>query len=244
MTTGFFSRATATTRDSLLGGKTVRTPVALPADVGDAQRSLSVGAGSEGLTRPRITVPAGDKRRLGTLIGGLAAIFLVLTIAGVAARHIHVTPVTTTPSTPAAAGAGAGAATGAKAPRANATDVSRLAGATIAVASATGGLHAQLATFGALPTPQQVSTVTVPYVDTLDLYQTVLAATPAPASATKAVRALETQLRSDIATFGTASTVSRAHLGQFLDSLTLRVAALNAKMTTLQHALHPAGAHH
>ncbi len=37
----------------LLGGKTVRTPVSLPTDVSDAQRSLTVGAASAG--RPDFT---------------------------------------------------------------------------------------------------------------------------------------------------------------------------------------------
>jgi hypothetical protein len=236
MTTGFFSRATATTRANLthLGGKTVRTPVSLPADVGDAKRSLSAGAGTAGLGRPRIGVPTGDRRRIGTLIGGLAAIFLVLTVAGVAARHIHITPVTTARSTPTA---------GAHATRATASDVSRLAGATTATASASADVRWQLATLGAFPSAQLVSTVvTVPYVDTLELYQGVLAGTPAPASATKALRTLHDELRADIATFGTASAVAPDHLGQFLDSFVLRVGALQADLTTLQRTLHPSPA--
>jgi hypothetical protein len=233
MTTGFFNRATATTRNSL-GGKTVRTPVSLPTDVGDAQRSLTTGTAASGVSRPRIGVPAGDRRRIGTLIGGLAAIFLVLTVAGVAARHIHVNPVTT-PSTPTAA---------ATAPRANPTDVSRLAGATTATASATAAARFQLAPFNAFSSAQQVSAATGPYVDTLELYQAVLVGTPAPASATKALRTLRNELRSDIATFGTAGAVSPGHVGQFLDSFVLRVGALQADLTTLQRTLHPTAAHH
>ena len=117
--------------------------------------------------------------------------------------------------------------------------MSRLAGATTAAAAATAGVQSQLASYGALPTPQQVTTVTGSYVDSLELYQSVLAATPAPATATKAVRALDSQLRSDIASFGTAGTVTRAQLGQFLDLLSLRVAGLHARLTTLQHTIDP-----
>lgn len=236
MTTGFLSRASATTRTNLLGGKTVRTPVSLPTDVADAQRSVTTGIATPSPTRPPARVAARDRRRLGTAIGGLAAIFLVLTIAGVAARHIHMTPVNATPSTPAAA---------AKAPKANATDVARLVVATTAAESASFAVHGQLGNFGELPSPQQVSTVTDPYADTLQLYETVLTGTTAPASAVKPIRALDTQLRTDITTFAGADAVRANHLGHFLDSFMTRVAVLQADMAKLERSLHPTGtAHH
>ena len=159
----------------------------------------------------------------------------MLTVAGVAARHIHVTPVTTTPSTASRTTAAAG--TGVHG--ANATDVARLSEATTAASSASSAVPTQLATFGPLPTPQQVSTVTGPYVDTLQLYQTVLAATVAPASAAKPIRAIDAQLRTDIATFGGAAAVDSTQIGQLLNALALRVITLQDDMTTLQHALRP-----
>jgi hypothetical protein len=244
VTTGLFTRVTETTRDTLLGGKTTRTPVALPTDVADAKSSVAVGHirpaqtgpghAGPGHVRPRTGLSAGDRKRLGTAIGGLVAIFLVLTVAGVAARHIHVTPVNTSPSTP---GAAAGAKTGAPA-----TEVARLSDATTAAASASAALPAQMANIPFLPTPQQVSTVTGPYVDSLQLYEAVLAGTTAPAAATKPIRALEGQLRSDIATFGAAQSVKPTDLGPFLKSFDLRVIALQADMTKLQQTHHPAAA--
>jgi hypothetical protein len=244
VTAGLFTRVTETTRDTLLSGKTTRTPVALPTDVADAKRSVAVGQvrptqtgpghAGPGHARARTGLSAGDRKRLGTAIGGLVAIFLVLTIAGVAARHIHVTPVNTSSSTP---GASTGASTGA-----SAAAVSRLSDATTAAASATAALPAQMANIPVLPTPQQVSTVTGPYVNSLQLYGTVLAGTTAPAAATKPIRALEGQLRSDIATFGAAQSVKPADLGPFLKSFDLRVIALQVDMTKLQRALHPAAA--
>ena len=150
---------------------------------------------------------AGDRRRLRTAIGGLTAIFLVLTIAGVAARHIHVTPVPTSSSSTAASGA--------KAAGASAADMARLTDATTTIASASAALPAQMANIPTMPTPQQVSTVTGPYVDSLQLYETVLAGTAAPASAARAIRALDGQLRTDIATFGAAQSVQSERSGQF-----------------------------
>jgi hypothetical protein len=246
VTTGLFTRVTETTRDTLLSGKTIRTPVALPIDVADAKRSVTVGQAAPGHAgpghagpghaRPRTGMSAGDRKRLRTAIGGLVGIFLVLTIAGVAARNIHVTPVNTSSTSP-------GAAAGAKTGGASATDASRLTNATTAAASATAALAAQMANIPVLPTPQQVSTVTGPYVDTLQLYETVLAGTTAPAAATKSIRALDGQLRSDIATFGAAQSVKSAALGSFLKAFDLRVIALQAEMTKLEQALHPAAAH-
>lgn len=238
MTTGLFTRVSETTRDTLLNGKTTRIPVLLPSDVADAKRSVTVGQARPGHAGPahaqaRTGMSAADRRRLGKAIGGLVAIFLVLTIAGVAARSIHVTPVNTSSSTrtpTATAGA-------------SASDVARLSDATTATASATAALPAQLANIPTLPTPQQVSTVSGPYVDTLQLYETVLAGSKAPAAAAKPVRALEGQLRSDIATFGAAQSVKSNDLGDFLRSFATRVTALQGDMTKLQEALRPAGAH-
>ena len=235
MTTGLFTRVTETTRDTLLSGKTVRTPVALPTDVADAKRSVTVGAARPGHARPRTGMSAGDRRRLRTAIGGLAAIFLVLTIAGVAARHIHVTPVPTS-SKPAAS-------SGSKAASATAAAVARLTDATTAIASASAALPAQMANIPKLPTPQQVSTVTGPYVDSLQLYETVLAGTTAPASAARSIRALDAQLRTDIATFGAAQSVHSNDLGSFLNAFGMRVTLLQTDMTKLQQALHPVAAH-
>ncbi len=231
MTTGFFSRAGASTRTNLLSSKTIRTPVSLPTDVADAKRSVSTDNARPGQTGPLIGVAARDRRRLGTAIGGLAAIFLVLTIAGVAARHIHMTPV------PATTAPSAGVAT---TPTANATDVARLVVATTATASASSAVHGQLANLGRFPTPLQISTVTVPYADTLQLYETVLTGTTAPASATGSIRALDAQLRTDITTFAAAGAVGSNHVGQFLNSFTIRVLALQSDMTKLQQSLHPA----
>ena len=161
--------------------------MALPTDVADAKRSVTIGQATPGHARsgrttpghaqPRTGMSATDRRRLGKAIGGLVAIFLVLTIAGVAARSIHVTPVNTTSSTSTAGGAATGA---------SAADVGRLSDATTATASATAALPAQMANIPTLPTPQQVSTVTGPYVDTLQLYEAVLAGTKSPAAADQA----------------------------------------------------------
>ena len=218
--------------------------MALPTDVADAKRSVTVGQATPGHARsgrttpghaqPRTGMSASDRRRLGKAIGGLVAIFLVLTIAGVAARSIHVTPVNTTSSTSTAGGAATGA---------SAADVGRLSDATTATASATAALPAQMANIPTLPTPQQVSTVTGPYVDTLQLYETVLAGTKSPAAATKPIHALDGQLRSDIATFGAAQSVKPNDLGNFLRSFGTRVTALQADMTKLQQVLRPAAAH-
>jgi hypothetical protein len=240
VTTGLFTRVTETTRDTLLSGKTTRIPVALPTDVADAKRSVTVGQVRPGQAgpahaQPRTGMSAADRRRLGKAIGGLVAIFLVLTIAGVAARSIHVTPVNTSSSTPTAgAAATAGATT---------TDVGRLSDATTAAASATAALPAQMANIPTLPTPQQVSTVTGPYVDALQLYGAVLAGTKAPAAATKPIGALEGQLRRDIATFGAAQSVKPNDLGNFIRSFGTRVTALQTDMTKLQQVLHPAAGH-
>jgi len=247
VTTGLFTRVTETTRDTLLSGKTTRIPVALPTDVADAKRSVTVGQARPGHAGPGYAQPrhaqsrtgmsGSDRRRLGKAIGGLVAIFLVLTIAGVAARSIHVTPVNTTSSTPT--GAAAGATTGG----ASAAEVARLSDATTATASATAALPAQMANIPKLPTPQQVSTVTGPYVDSLQLYGAVLAGTKAPAAATKPIRALDGQLRSDIATFGAAQSVKPNDLGHFLTSFGTRVTALQADMTKLEQVLNPAAEH-
>jgi hypothetical protein len=239
VTTGLFTRATETTRASLLGTKTIRTPVALPTDVADAKRSVTAGHATPGHARTGPGLAGADRRRLGTAIGGLAVIFLVLTIAGVAARHIHLTPVNTTPSTSTVA-----AAAGAKTTDATATNVTRLSNATIAVTSATTALGPQLATFGPIPTPQQVAMVTAPFADTLKLYGTVLDGTTVPASAAPQIRALDGQLRADIASFSTVGAVPSPQLGQFFNSFNLRVAVLQSDLAKLAHVLRSAaGAH-
>ena len=94
-----------------------------------------------------------------------------------------------------------------------------------------------------LPTSQQVSTVTGPYVDSLQLYETVLAGTTAPAAAAKADPGAQGQLRTDIATFGAAQSVKSNDSDHFLNSFDLRVIVLQSDMTKLQQSLHPAAAH-
>ena len=83
--------------------------------------------------------------------------------------------------------------------------------------------------------------MTVPYADTLQLYETVLTGTTAPASATKSIGALDTQLRTDIASF------AAGRRGQLEPPWTVprlvrrwRVLVLQADMTKLQQSLHPA----
>jgi hypothetical protein len=257
MTAGTFTRSAKSTARDMLSGKAVRTPVALPSDLADAKRAVAVAAPNAGTStgpahaKPRaglktglgvktglgtkighstktgIAVGAHEKRKLGKAFFGLAAISFILIFAGVAARHIHITPVNTTATTPAARTAAV----------ASGTTVSRLQDATTDAQSAALPLRSEMSALGDMPSPQQVSTVTNPYVDMLGLYETILASNPAPASATKAVQALQTQLHSDVAHYGTAATVPRNTLGPFINSLLSRSTVLQTDMSNLQRAL-------
>jgi hypothetical protein len=257
MTTGTFTKSAAGTARDLLSGKAVRTPVALPADLADAKRAVAVPSAGPAHAKPRLGLTAGlgvraglgtktgpgskagpgtkaagtiggpERRKLGKAFYGLAAISIILILAGVGARHIHITPVNpnagTTTAHPSTVSSGAA--------------VSRLQDATTDAQSAALPIHTEMGSIPAMPTPQQVSTVTNPYVDMLGLYETVLTSTPAPASAAKAVQALETQLHADIADFGTAATVPRDQLGHFINSFLGRSTVLQTDMSNLQQAL-------
>ena len=258
MTAGTVTRSAAGTARDLLSGKAVRTPVVLPTDLADAKRAVAVPSAGPAHAKPRHAATTGlglkaglgtkgllgiktgaatkaatagggaaEGRRFGKAFYGLAAISIILILAGVAARHIHITPVNPN----------AGATTAQPSTVSKGTAVSRLQDATTDAQSAALPIRTEMDALPTLPTPQQVSTVTNPYVDMLGLYETVLASTPAPASATKAVRSLESQLHSDIAHFGTAATVPRNQLGPFVNSFLKRSTVLQTDMSNLQQAL-------
>lgn len=243
MTTGLFTRSEPTTAPRFGGlGKTVRTPVALPSDVADAQRSVTVRtaaptrgpAHAKPLAAPLLGAGGAERRKLWRAVGGLGVIFLVLVLSGVVARHVHLTPVTPAPASTAATHATAAATP---------AEVNRLQDATTDAMTATAGLHDVFSTISGTPTTTEVAHLTGPYVDTLQLYETMLAGTPAPATAAASLHTLKTQLHDDIATFGTADSVKSENLGAFITTLFARSATLQTAMSQFAHSLRDAGSH-
>ncbi len=247
VTTGLFTRVTETTRDTLLSGKTTRTPVALPTDVADAKRSVTVGQATPGHARsgrttpghaqPRTGMSASDRRRLGKAIGGLGR-----HLPGAHHRRRGRPPHPRHPGEHDVVDLDRGGRRHDQAPRP--PTWRRLSDATTATASATAALPAQMANIPTLPTPQQVSTVTGPYVDTLQLYETVLAGTTVAGGRDQAdprprrpVAQRHRHLRRG------AIGQARTTLATFLRSFGTRVTVLQADMTKLQQVLHPAAAH-
>ncbi len=117
--------------------------------------------------------------------------------------------------------------------------VGRVQDATGYVASATSAVQSGFASFSGIPTTAKVATVTDPFVDSLQLYDTVLASTTLSGQAArKAAGVVDTEVQSDIAYLQTLNAVTPVHLGTYLNGVLDRIAQLQASVSSLQQTLH------
>jgi hypothetical protein len=173
------------------------------------------------------------ERRMRTALVGVAAIIVIIVLASFASHLLHPAPAatsdrssTSTPTAPAA-------------PQATSTDIARLESATNDAVSATTAERTGFTVLHGIPTIASTAAVTNPYVDSLQLYATVLAATPVPSSATKAAATVTSMVHEDIAYLEGVNTVAPVHLGTFLQGVFARAVAMQTAMGALEHSLRP-----
>ena len=118
--------------------------------------------------------------------------------------------------------------------------VARLESAITDVQSASTAAQAGLTTLTVFPTPARVATIINPYVDSLQLYETLASSVQVPAAARDAAQTADTQVHQDIAFLGTIDNLPSVQLGFFIDDFFARSTQLQSTMDALEHALTPA----
>ncbi len=165
-----------------------------------------------------------DTRRLVLL----ACLFFAVVIGAVVLHFGHIHSDASTPATAATPGAASAATT------------TRLESAITDVQSASTGAQAELTTLSAFPTPLRVATIINPYVDSLQLYQTLASSVDMPSAARAAATTADAQVSKDIAFLGTINNLPPIQLGSFIQEFFARATQLQSSMDALQHALNPA----
>ncbi|HTU36556.1 MAG TPA: hypothetical protein VMF35_00985, partial [Acidimicrobiales bacterium] len=84
------------------------------------------------------------------------------------------------------------------------------------------------------------ATIINPYVDSLQLYETLASSVQVPAAARDAAQTADTQVHQDIAFLGTIDNLPSVQLGFFIDDFFARSTQLQSTMDALEHALTPA----
>jgi len=217
MTLSLITRRDAPLHREFLEAATAPPPEAAPA--GPAAPGRHAGAAE---ARSDAPVRSGRPRRLLTF-GAVAGVLVVVAFAWLAVLAVRSAPV------------GTGSPPATTSPAA----VGRLDDATTEVLSATTAAQDGFAAFTGIPTPSRVATVTDPYVDSLQLYETVLGGTPVGTSAQAADEAVSTLVAGDIAYFAGAANVSPANLGTYMEGFFTRATELQAATSQLEFALGP-----
>jgi hypothetical protein len=179
--------------------------------------------------------PPKKRSRVYTATVVLACLFLVvvLGVVGVRALHRNSTSTNTNPPAPAANAGTHGATTSSQ------SDAARIQSATDAVDSATTAATVGLNSLSAFPTPTNVEAVVNPYISSLQLYQTVLAGTAAPAAAKSAAANAQSELRQDLHFLETINGLPAAQLGSYLQQFDSDATQLQSTLSALEQNLRP-----
>jgi hypothetical protein len=211
-------------------------PIVIPADLSELDESLGAysNEGDDGaaatryLTRTRghtRTAHRGsDVRRLVLL----ACLFFAVAIGAAVLRFGHIHSNSAPPATAATPGAS------------SAANIARLESAITDVQSASSGAQAGMTTLSVFPTPPRVATIMNPYVDSLQLYETLASSVEVPKAARTAASTAAVQVHEDIGFLGTINGLPAIQLGSFIDGFFARSTQLQSTMDALQHALNPA----
>jgi hypothetical protein len=97
-----------------------------------------------------------------------------------------------------------------------------------------------MTTLSVFPTPPRVATIMNPYVDSLQLYETLASSVEVPKAARTAASTAAVQVHEDIGFLGTINGLPAIQLGSFIDGFFARSTQLQSTMDALQHALNPA----
>ena len=167
-----------------------------------------------------------SRSRVFTLTAVLASLLMLL-VAGAAIAHAlyHST-------TPAAAPPTHHVAAPTTSP-----GTSRLQTATDATDSATTAAQVALASLSNFPTPTNVGTIINPYISSLQLYETFLSGSDAPAPARAAVAHAETQVRQDLQFLGTIDGLPPLQLGSYLVQFDTDATQLQTTLSALEEDL-------
>ncbi len=211
-------------------------PIVIPADLSELDESLGASTDEDeaasaaaaaayvherGRTR---TAHAGtDVRRLVLL----ACLFFAVAIGAAVLHFGHIRSNSTPPATAATTGASS---------RAN---IARLESAITDVQSASSGAQAGLTTLSVFPTPPRVATIINPYVDSLQLYETLASSVEVPKAARSAASTADLQVHDDISFLGTINGLPAIQLGSFIEGFFARSTQLQSTMDALEHALNP-----
>ena len=114
---------------------------------------------------------------------------------------------------------------------------SRLQSATDATDSATTATQVALTSLSNFPTPTNVATIINPYVSSLQLYETFLAGSDAPAPARAAVAHAETQVRQDLKFLDTIDGLPPIQLGSYLGQFDTDTTQLQTTLSALEQDL-------
>ncbi len=166
------------------------------------------------------------RSRVFTLTAVLACLLVVL-VAGAAIVHaLHHS------TTPAAAPPTHHAAAPSPSP-----GTSRLQTATDATDSATTAAQVALTSLSNFPTPTNVATIINPYISSLQLYETFLSGSDAPAPARAAVAHAETQVRQDLKFLDTIDGLPPIQLGSYLVQFDTDATQLQTTLSALEQDL-------
>ena len=115
--------------------------------------------------------------------------------------------------------------------------MARIQSATDSVDSATTAARAGLASLPGFPTPANVANVINPYISSLQLYEAFMSGTSVPAPVQSAAATVESQVRHDVAVFGTIDGLPPIRLGAYLKGFSSDVTRLQASLNTLEQSL-------
>jgi hypothetical protein len=122
-------------------------------------------------------------------------------------------------------------------PGAAAASATGLLSATDHALAATSDVRVGLDGFSGVSTPATAGAATDAYAQSLRLYGMVLATTPAPAASRDAVRALQSELRSDVSYLAGVNGLPPVRLGAYLQGVLTRATQLEATMGSFERTL-------
>jgi len=180
--------------------------------------------------RPDDSLVAPD-RRFSTALVGVAGIIVVIVMATLVAHLLH--------PTPAVSGSGSAPAPATHRAAPSAVDREHLETATDDAVSATTAMRTGFTVLKGIPTVATTAAIINPYVDSLQLYGTLLGATPVPSSASAPARTVSTDVREDATYLEAINGLASANLGAFIDGVFTRATALETATGALENALRP-----
>ncbi len=131
--------------------------------------------------------------------------------------------------------AGPPAASTSKAPPPSA--ISRARSATEAALTATTAARQGLGSLSGFPTVPKVAAVITPYISSLEHYQAFLTGSTVPAAARRARDNATAVVNQDLRHLGTINGLASLRLGTWLEQFSTDMVALQASLSTFEHAL-------